>query len=192
MYCPRADFGLNNKVLPGAEFHQCAYCHSLWIPKGSIRTLAEANDAKSLAQHIMDEKTSEHFAVGTLKCPADATPMRFRSIGPVEIDLCPLCHGVWLDRGEIESLAAQTAPQPAGKSNAVVNALDTLTFIQYTAIDTPAIGAAASTLGDLAGTLGAGAADAGAALVDSAGNNLDSIGDLIFTLIGAIADAFNR
>ena len=29
----------------------------------------------------------------------------------VEIDYCPECRGVWLDRGELDKIIARTAPQ---------------------------------------------------------------------------------
>ncbi len=32
--------------------------------------------------------------------------------GGIEVDICPQCRGIWLDRGEIDRLAADTAPPP--------------------------------------------------------------------------------
>jgi len=189
MYCPRDDFGLTTKVLSGATVNQCTRCHGLWIPKGSILALAEATHAPSLAQHFVDEQLPGHFVQGTLRCPSDATQMRFRTMADVEINLCPSCHGVWLHKGELETLAAQTSSQLA-KAHVVADALDTLIYIPGT-IDADATDAAVNTLGDMAGTLGATAADTGAAIVEAGGNNLDSIGDILSALLGAIADALN-
>lgn len=33
----------------------------------------------------------------------------------VEIDYCPLCRGVWLDRGELDKLMALGASQPSAQ-----------------------------------------------------------------------------
>ncbi|MDZ4776713.1 MAG: zf-TFIIB domain-containing protein [Alphaproteobacteria bacterium] len=39
-----------------------------------------------------------------LTCPNDNTPMQPVKREGVEIDICTLCRGVWLDRGELEKL----------------------------------------------------------------------------------------
>ena len=51
-----------------------------------------------------------------MKCPIDGTALVMADRSGVEIDYCPQCRGVWLDRGEldkiIERTLVQTAPQP--------------------------------------------------------------------------------
>jgi len=39
-----------------------------------------------------------------LKCPACGGEMEIRLIGKVEIDQCPACEGIFLDRGELAKL----------------------------------------------------------------------------------------
>lgn len=42
----------------------------------------------------------------------------------IEIDICPNCKGVWLDRGEIDKLAAEAAPRgPVPSSPAALEGL---------------------------------------------------------------------
>lgn len=52
-----------------------------------------------------------------MKCPLDGTPLAKIERSGVEIDHCPRCHGVWLDRDELERIIersiAQTAPAKA-------------------------------------------------------------------------------
>lgn len=43
-----------------------------------------------------------------LLCPNDNTSMQNVNRGGVEIDICPTCRGVWLDRGELEKLLEGT------------------------------------------------------------------------------------
>ena len=45
-----------------------------------------------------------------MKCPLciDAV-LDVTHHGGIEIDVCPRCRGVWLDRGELDRLAAETA-----------------------------------------------------------------------------------
>ena len=58
-----------------------------------------------------------------MKCPhcTDATLVMTERQG-VEIDYCPQCRGVWLDRGELDKLieraGAQAAPAPAQRPRA--------------------------------------------------------------------------
>ncbi len=42
-----------------------------------------------------------------MKCPICDIEMRIVERESVEIDYCPQCRGVWLDRGELEKLIAQ-------------------------------------------------------------------------------------
>ena len=42
-----------------------------------------------------------------MKCPICDIDMRIAQREGVEIDYCPQCRGVWLDRGELEKLIAQ-------------------------------------------------------------------------------------
>lgn len=49
-------------------------------------------------------------------CPFDATTLQVVNRSGVEIDWCPSCKGVWLERGELDKLidlASPAAPPPA-------------------------------------------------------------------------------
>lgn len=41
-------------------------------------------------------------------CPRDGTPLRHDLRSGVEIDWCPNCRGVWLDRGELEKIVSRS------------------------------------------------------------------------------------
>jgi uncharacterized protein len=57
-----------------------------------------------------------------MKCPNDETTLVMTDRSGIEIDYCPQCRGVWLDRGELDKLiersaqpyAAAPAPAAAG------------------------------------------------------------------------------
>jgi uncharacterized protein len=50
-------------------------------------------------------------------CPIDRTPLVMSERQNIEIDFCPTCRGVWLDRGELDKIiersAATVSPPPA-------------------------------------------------------------------------------
>jgi Zn-finger nucleic acid-binding protein len=53
-----------------------------------------------------------------MRCPVDNETLVMADRGGVEIDYCPKCRGVWLDRGELDkiierSIGASPAPIPA-------------------------------------------------------------------------------
>jgi len=39
-----------------------------------------------------------------MKCPVDNTDLQMTERQGVEIDYCPTCRGVWLDRGELDKI----------------------------------------------------------------------------------------
>lgn len=57
-----------------------------------------------------------------MQCPVDNETLVMADRGGVEIDYCPKCRGVWLDRGELDKIIerslgaapeASTPPRPA-------------------------------------------------------------------------------
>lgn len=44
-----------------------------------------------------------------MKCPIDGTPLVIAERSGVEIDYCPDCRGVWLDRGELDKIIERSA-----------------------------------------------------------------------------------
>ena len=49
-----------------------------------------------------------------MKCPVCDIEMRVSDREGVEIDHCPQCRGVWLDRGELEKIVARAESQEYG------------------------------------------------------------------------------
>lgn len=49
-----------------------------------------------------------------MQCPIDGTTLMISERSGVEIDYCPTCRGVWLDRGELDKIIerAETAAPP--------------------------------------------------------------------------------
>lgn len=49
-----------------------------------------------------------------MKCPVDNTELRMTERQGIEIDYCPQCRGVWLDRGELDKIIERSAMLEAG------------------------------------------------------------------------------
>ena len=57
------------------------------------------------------------MAHGPMACPTDGTTLVMSERQGIEIDYCPTCRGVWLDRGELDKIiersgASEAAPPP--------------------------------------------------------------------------------
>lgn len=48
-----------------------------------------------------------------MKCPVDDETLVMADRNGVEIDYCPKCRGVWLDRGELDKIIERAAPEAA-------------------------------------------------------------------------------
>ena len=61
-------------------------------------------------------------AQGPMACPIDGTTLVMSERQGIEIDYCPTCRGVWLDRGELDKIIERSgapdlaaAPPPQGQ-----------------------------------------------------------------------------
>ena len=57
--------------------------------------------------------------VSAMACPVCRVPLAMSDRQGIEIDYCPQCRGVWLDRGELDKIversAGDAAPAPAAR-----------------------------------------------------------------------------
>ena len=48
-----------------------------------------------------------------MKCPLDDAELVMAERQGIEIDYCPKCRGVWLDRGELDKIIERSEPEQA-------------------------------------------------------------------------------
>jgi uncharacterized protein len=51
-----------------------------------------------------------------MQCPTDGAVLVMSERSGIEIDYCPTCRGVWLDRGELDKIIERSLSQPAPQS----------------------------------------------------------------------------
>lgn len=51
---------------------------------------------------------------GPMACPVDGSTLVMSERSGIEIDYCPQCRGVWLDRGELDKIIERNADSGAG------------------------------------------------------------------------------
>jgi Zn-finger nucleic acid-binding protein len=50
-----------------------------------------------------------------MQCPVDSTDLLMAERHGVEIDYCPKCRGIWLDRGELDKIIEQADGRPGDR-----------------------------------------------------------------------------
>ena len=46
-----------------------------------------------------------------MRCPVDDTELAMSERQGIEVDYCPKCRGVWLDRGELDKIVERSAAE---------------------------------------------------------------------------------
>jgi uncharacterized protein len=59
---------------------------------------------------------------GPMTCPVDGATLVMSERSGIEIDYCPTCRGVWLDRGELDKIIERNAASQAPQQPAPVQA----------------------------------------------------------------------
>lgn len=55
--------------------------------------------------------------IAAMSCPVCRVPLAMSDRQGIEIDYCPQCRGVWLDRGELDKIVERSAaPAPAAQA----------------------------------------------------------------------------
>jgi Zn-finger nucleic acid-binding protein len=50
-------------------------------------------------------------------CPVDRTPLTMSERQGIEIDYCPTCRGVWLDRGELDKIIERSGAETPARGH---------------------------------------------------------------------------
>lgn len=116
--CPRCREPMVAFELEGIEIDQCLECRGVWLDGGELETITERAgvDAGPLTQAVHQQ--TKRGRRTDLKCPRCGRRMLAIELGdaqPVELDRCPLEHGLWFDAGEMGQLIEQFHQGEAGE-----------------------------------------------------------------------------
>jgi Zn-finger nucleic acid-binding protein len=56
-----------------------------------------------------------------MQCPTDGATLVMSERSGIEIDYCPECRGVWLDRGELDKIIERSASEQSAWTNPPVH-----------------------------------------------------------------------
>lgn len=108
MTCPRCKTELAHSTVDDLELDVCFSCHGAWFDRGELEHAKDLSlpDGDWLDFDIW--KHPERFKVnaGEVNCPRCSRRLCRLLYGDthVEIEVCPACHGVWLDEAELQKI----------------------------------------------------------------------------------------
>jgi Zn-finger nucleic acid-binding protein len=114
--CPACKEPLIAFELEGVEIDHCVACGGTWLDAGELELIAEL---ASVTPGPLSEalETAGQGTRTRRRCPRCRRKLRAVRIGrdtTVEVDRCPLGHGIWFDAGELRTLIATFAGGEAG------------------------------------------------------------------------------
>jgi Zn-finger nucleic acid-binding protein len=116
--CPDCKEPLITLELEGVEIDHCLACKGTWLDAGELVMLTEQvrvetdELADALARAWKGPRSER-------RCPRCRRHLRLIQLGReetvIELDRCPVRHGLWLDPGEMMAVITAFAPRKEGK-----------------------------------------------------------------------------
>lgn len=108
MLCPLCKITLDRAILENVEVNFCPKCLGLWFEEDELRLAKDQKDRdlRWLDIDLWKEKEKFKISPGQKLCPWCRLPLYEVNYGDSEIkvDVCNLCYGIWLDRGEFKKI----------------------------------------------------------------------------------------
>lgn len=108
MLCPLCKIELKKAVFYKTEVDYCHCCLGLWFERDELRQAKDEKDKELnwLDIDLWQEKKKFKISEGIKMCPSCFVPLYQINYGDsqISLDLCNLCEGIWLDRGEFKKI----------------------------------------------------------------------------------------
>ena len=108
MFCPNCKIELEKAILHNVEIDYCPKCLGIFFEEDELRWAKDKADKNLNWLDIDLWKNETKFKISRLGklCPSCRMPLyevNYEDSGVV-VDVCNLCHGIWLDRGEFKRI----------------------------------------------------------------------------------------
>src|SRR5690606_6806859 len=106
-HCPVCRVQADPISYEGVRIYNCGQCGGHWLSDARLDVILERRDVampEPVRQKMMDLADASHTS-DTLLCMTCGREMRkerFKYWDDIQLDRCPKCNGLWLDRGELE------------------------------------------------------------------------------------------
>lgn len=98
----------------GLEIDSCPECYGLWFDREELKLIFQS---PQLSRQILEEDAAQRLLAPEKDaaresaeriCPVcpDQESLFGSKLGQTQVDYCLRCHGIWLDRSELEALVS--------------------------------------------------------------------------------------
>ena len=105
MICPVCKNSMVVLELEQIEIDYCTSCKGIWLDAGELELLLETEQERARLLNLLIEDSSAKEK--SYRCPICSKKMKKVFVGEerkILIDKCKKNHGLWLDKGELESV----------------------------------------------------------------------------------------
>jgi serine/threonine protein kinase len=102
--CGKCGGEFRSLFIEGLIIDRCSSCRGVWLDHGEVERLLESRTELKKLQPKASTRAPLDVLVGS--CPNDRVALRAFNVPghPAAIEVCPMCHGVWFDKGELRLL----------------------------------------------------------------------------------------
>lgn len=108
MKCPLCNIPFEQAIIANVEVDYCPRCYGLWFEENELQWAKDEKDRDLRWLDIDLWRDPAKFRVDWdgKSCPVDHLPLYEVRYGDsaVRLDVCSICHGIWLDRGEFKEI----------------------------------------------------------------------------------------
>jgi Zn-finger nucleic acid-binding protein len=108
MLCPICNVEMKKTIFYGDEVDYCPQCLGMWFKKDGLRIAKDKKDKdlKWVDIELWEDKTKFKISEIGKSCPVCSVPLYSVKYGDseIEVDVCNLCEGIWLNRGEFKKI----------------------------------------------------------------------------------------
>jgi len=120
MNCPKCNINTHTHQFDGVEINECTKCYGVWFDKDELRKCKDLDDPDLNWMDFELWKIQDQFQVSTNpvicpKCQVNMAAIKYDKTN-IQIDYCPHCQSVWLDKDEFQGIIKQLNEELLTKS----------------------------------------------------------------------------
>jgi Zn-finger nucleic acid-binding protein len=102
--CVKCTSVLDKARVGDVEVDLCPSCGGLWLDHGEIERIGRGkpDEMAKLRSALVGSSAPDAASDTQNSCPACPGQLKEVVLGPVHVDYCTKCHGVFLDKGELD------------------------------------------------------------------------------------------
>ncbi len=107
--CPRCSDILTTCTSEGIDIEVCRGCEGTWLDADELKELAQksSNKMQQCEEAVVLESKNPAGEMKCPKCPdVQLVAFIYAFDSGIELDRCPQCQGLWLDKSELEQVSA--------------------------------------------------------------------------------------